>query len=268
MGRMALRQILWQKLQRLHDSGTDAVVVTVIGARGSIPTDAGAKMLVTADGLQLGTVGGGKIESRAIAEAQAILGEAAAPICQTRCWNLQRDIGMTCGGEMTLLFEVEKAEATWRIFIFGAGHVSQALVPVLATLSCRITVFDVREDWLDRLPALENVATRWVENFEDGVEEITPGGFALAITKGHATDLPVLREIFRKFGNLPFVGAIGSRSKRAVMERELRESEISQEKIDSLVCPLGLPIGSNSPEEIAISIVAQLLELRDLRKKQ
>lgn len=266
MGRMASRQVLWQKLQRLHDGGVDSVVVTVIGARGSVPTDLGSKMIVTAEGLHCGTVGGGKIESRTIAEAQAILADPAAPSCRTRCWNLQRDIGMTCGGEMTLLFEVEKAEATWRIFIFGAGHVSQALVPVLATLSCRITVFDVRQDWLDRLPQSGNLITRCVESFEDGVEDVVPGGFVVSITKGHATDLPVLLGIFRKYPDLPFVGAIGSLSKRAVLERELREGGVSPEKIDSLVCPLGLPIGGNSPEEIAISITAQLLEKRDLWK--
>jgi len=266
MGRMASRQVFWQKLQRLHDGGVDAVVVTVIGARGSVPTDQGAKMIITAEGLHCGTVGGGKIESRTIAEAQAILADAAAPLCQTHCWNLQRDIGMTCGGEMTLLFELERADATWRIFIFGAGHVVQALVPVLATLSCRITVFDVRQDWLDRLPDSENLITRCVEAFEDGVEDVTQDGFVVSITKGHATDMPVLREIFRRFPGLPFIGAIGSLSKRAVLERELRESGISPEKIDSLVCPVGLPIGGNSPEEIAISITAQLLEKRDLRK--
>lgn len=264
---MASRDVLWQKLQRLHDGSVDSVVVTVIGGRGSIPTDLGAKMIVTSGGLHHGTVGGGKIESRTIGEAQAILADPSAPVCQTRCWNLQRDIGMTCGGEMTLLFEIEKVQNPWRIFIFGAGHVSQALVPVLATLACRITVFDVRRDWLDRLPTAENLTARYVESFEDGVDELTPDAFVISITKGHATDLPVLREAFRKFPDLPFVGVIGSLSKRAVLERELRESDVAAEKIASLICPLGLPIGSNSPEEIAISLTAQLLEKRDLWKR-
>lgn len=263
----ASRPIFWQRLQRLHDGGTDAVVVTVIGARGSVPTDLGAKMIVTGEGLHCGTVGGGKIESRTIEEALAMLGEPEAEACRTKCWNLQRDIGMTCGGEMTLLFELQRAEPPWRIFIFGAGHVVQALVPVLAPLSCRVTVFDVRQDWLDRLPEAGNLTVRCVDAFEDGVAEVTEDGFVLAITKGHATDLPVLREVFGKRANLPFVGAIGSLSKRAVLSRELREAGVPEEKIGSLVCPVGLPIGGNAPEEIAISIAAQLLEKRDLWKE-
>ncbi len=268
MGRMGSRPIFWQRLQRLHDGGLDAVVVTVIGARGSIPTDLGAKMVVTAEGLHCGTVGGGKIESRTIDEAVRILEDADAPSCQTRCWNLQRDIGMTCGGEMTLLFEVERADPSWSIFIFGAGHVVQALVPVLLPLACQITVFDVRQDWLDRLPLAGNLTTRCVDSFEAGVAEVTEDGFVISLTKGHATDLPVLRDIFLNFRELPFVGVIGSLSKRAVLGRELREAGIPQEKIDALVCPIGLPIGGNAPEEIAISIAAQLLEKRDLSKSR
>jgi xanthine dehydrogenase accessory factor len=254
----------WRNLQTLHDAGIDAVVVTVIAARGSVPTDLGSKMVVTADGLNCGTVGGGRIESRTLEVALEMLAGAAGESCVTHRWNLQQDIGMTCGGEMTLLFELHRAQPPWRIFIFGAGHVVQALVPVLIPLACRIFVCDVRKDWLDRLPAAPNLTTRVVENFQDGISEVTAGGFVLSITKGHATDLPVLRGVFERFPEIPFIGVIGSLSKRATLGRELRQAGISQEQIDRLVCPLGLPIGGNAPEEIAISIAAQLLERRDL----
>lgn len=256
---------LWQRLQRLHEAGTDAVLVTVMGARGSVPADLGAKMIVTRDGLDFGTVGGGKVESQAIGVAAEMLAAEDAEICRSAVWNLQRDVGMTCGGEMTFLFELVRAVPPWRIFIFGAGHVVQALLPVILPLDCRVTVFDVRKDWLDKLPAAENLDVRLVGDFQDGVGEVTPDGFVLSITKGHSTDVPVLRDLFRKFDGLPFVGVIGSRSKRAVLVRELRESGISAEKIESLVCPLGLSIGGNAPAEIAISISAQLLGRRDLR---
>ncbi len=254
--------MLWQELQMLQETGTDAVVVTVIAARGSVPTDLGAKMVVTRDGLRSGTVGGGRIESRTIGRALEILDDASQPVCQSQVWNLQKDIGMTCGGEMTLLFEVHRALPPWRIFIFGAGHVVQALVPVLATLSCRITVFDVRREWLDRLPQAPNLRTAVVEKFEDGVGEVSPDGFVLSITKGHATDLPVIREVFRLRPEIPYMGVIGSASKRAALTRELREGGMPQDQIDRIICPLGLPVGGNAPAEIAISIAAQLLEKR------
>ena len=254
--------MLWRKLQDLAESGTDAVVVTVIGVRGSVPADPGAKMIVTGAGLVWGTVGGGKIEARALSEAIGLLADPKA-VCKSDCWNLQRDVGMTCGGEMTLLFEVHRALPIWRIYLFGAGHVAQALVPVLQTLSCRVTVFEVREDWLVRLPEGPNMKKCLVARFEDGVGEIEDGGFVLSITQGHSMDFPVLRDVFLSERHLPFVGVIGSASKRAVLARDLREAGISREKIGTLVCPLGLPIGGNSPAEIAISIAAQLLKTRD-----
>ena len=254
--------MLWQELQTLQEAGIDAVVVTVIAARGSVPTDLGAKMVVTETGRESGTVGGGRIESRALATALEMIGDASQPVCRTHCWNLQRDIGMTCGGEMTLLFEIHRAKPPWRIFIFGAGHVVQALVPVLLPLNCRISVFDVRKEWLDRLPAARNLQVELVASFEEAVPQVTAGGFVLSITKGHATDLPVLRDVFRLHPEIPFIGVIGSLSKRATLTRELREAGISPEKIERLICPLGLSIGGNAPGEIAISIAAQLLEMR------
>ena len=251
----------WQEIARFTETGTDVVVVTVAAARGSVPGEAGAKMIVTRDGLQSGTVGGGRIEARALTEAAELL-DSSEESTRLVCWNLQRDIGMTCGGEMTLLFERVAAKPPWHIVIFGAGHIVQALVPVLLPLSCRIDVIDTRADWLSRLPAAKNLATHPVSAFEDGVEWVTGQSFVLSITKGHGTDVPVLREVMLRYPSIPFVGAIGSASKRAALLRDLREAGLGEDLLGNITCPLGLPIGGNDPHEIAISIAAQLLERR------
>lgn len=251
----------WQEIARLVGTGTDVVVVTVAAARGSVPGEAGAKMLVTRDGLQGGTVGGGRIEARALAEAAELLGSSEEST-RLACWNLQRDIGMTCGGEMTLLFERISARPPWHIAIFGAGHVVQALVPVLLPLSCRIDVIDTRADWLVRLPAATNLATHHLASFEDGVALVSGRSFVLSITKGHASDVPVLREVLTKHPGIPFLGVIGSASKRAALLRDLREAGLAEDLLEKITCPLGLPIGGNDPHEIAISMAAQLLEKR------
>ena len=107
-----------------------------------------------------------------------------------------------------------------------------------------------------------NVVTHLVGKFEEGVSLVGKDSFALSITKGHGADRPVLRELLLKEKGLPFVGVIGSASKRAVLMRELREDGVSEERLGALVCPLGLAIGNNEPAEIAVSIVAQLLEVR------
>lgn len=249
----------WPDIARLLETGTDVVVVTVAAARGSVPGEAGSKMLVTRDGLQRGTVGGGRIEARALDVAAELL-DSSEETTRLVCWNLQRDIGMTCGGEMTLLFERVAAKPPWHLVIFGAGHIVQALVPVLLPLSCRIEVIDTRADWLSRLPAGKNLATHHVAAFEEGVGLVTVRSFVLSITKGHATDVPVLREVLSRHPGIPFLGAIGSASKRAALLRDLREAGVGEPLLEKITCPLGLPIGGNDPHEIAISIAAQLLE--------
>ena len=250
-----------EECARLLREDAPHVVVTVVAARGSTPQDVGSKMLVDTSGRLAGTVGGGRIEAAAIKHAFGLLAGGAAPELVT--WNLQRDIGMTCGGEMQLFFEPHggTGSAGWTIAIFGAGHVAQALVPVLAPMDCRILCFDPRPEWIGRLPAAPNLRAHHLDDVAAAVDSLPPDAFVLTLTQGHATDLPVLIHALQK--NFPFVGAIGSKSKRAVLERELREHGIPQKNIDTLHCPLGMPIGTNHPQEIAVSIAAGLMEARD-----
>jgi xanthine dehydrogenase accessory factor len=250
----------WEQIAALRREGVDAVVITIIAVRGSVPGQLGAKAIVTASGMVAGNLGGGKVEAKALAQAAVVL--AGEEVCVSATWNLQRDVGMTCGGEMSFLFEKTTAAAPWHIAIFGAGHVSQALVPVLATLSCRIDVCDTRADWLEKFPRLSNVRNHLVESFEAGVEFLGAGSFVVSITQGHSRDRPVLREVLRRFPEIPFLGVIGSASKRAVLLRELREDGFEDAVLEKIHCPVGLPMGGNDPAEIAISIAAQLLACR------
>ncbi|MBC7980828.1 MAG: XdhC family protein [Armatimonadetes bacterium] len=251
-----------QTLLTLYDQGIDTILVTVAATRGSTPTTSGQKLIATLSGLHSGTIGGGKIEAHALAHAKSILLDTASPPCDLQTWNLKQDIGMTCGGEMTLLFELKRSTPPWHILIFGAGHIVQALVPILLTLPCQLTVIDTRPDWLRKLPSQENFTTLLVLNYLEAIPLVTRETQVLAITQGHSTDLPILIEIFKTRPNLNFLGVIGSPSKRATLARELREAGIPAPFIEMIHCPLGLPIGNNTPPEIAISIAAQLLQLR------
>lgn len=132
-----------------------------------------------------------------------------------------------------------------------------------ATLACRIDVFDSRPDWLARFATRQNVQLHLVESFEDGVTRLSGESFVLSITKGHSSDRPVLREVLRRFPEIAFLGVIGSASKRAVLLRELRDDGLSDHLLEKIICPVGLAIGGNAPAEIAISIAAQLLALRE-----
>ena len=257
----------FEQLVALEREGTAFVLVILAESLGSTPQDTGAKMLVTAAGLHTGTVGGGKVEAKAIDVAQEMLGAATATPRFVN-WALRTDVGMTCGGSVKLYFEPHLAGGTganWPIWLFGAGHVVQALVPVLAPLDCQLTVVDPRREWLDRLPRARNV--HYIQSEEPAalVPTMPDRAFLLCLTKGHASDRPVLQRALAE-RDFPFVGVIGSASKAEVLRRELVAAGLPAERAAQFHCPVGLPFGSNHPHEIALSIAAQLVTERDRSK--
>ncbi|MEM7681280.1 MAG: xanthine dehydrogenase accessory protein XdhC [Planctomycetota bacterium] len=241
----------------LHERGEPFVAVTLVDAHGSTPADAGARMIVRATGHDHGTVGGGKIEARAIQEAQAMLRDGVA----TRLfdWSLRTDIGMTCGGRVKLFFERVDRSA-WRVVVFGAGHVTQALARVLVGLPCRMTCIDPRADWLAKLP--DGVEAVQTDDPPGEVDALPDTAQVLCMTRGHSADRPVLQRVFETGRRFAYLGVIGSNAKAATLRRELQDAGIPPERID-FRCPLGLPIGGNHPGEIAVSIAAELLQVRD-----
>jgi xanthine dehydrogenase accessory factor len=252
---------IWQKAQGLKDSSENFVQVTLTNVRGGAPQDIGAKCLVTKEGLAYGTIGGGKVEMKAIAHAQDLLNDSHSQKLETLIWNLQKDVGMTCGGEVTFLFEVFKSDS-WKIAIFGAGHVSQALVRALMKLNCQLTVIDSRKEWIDKLP---HDCGSIIHNShpEAIVKSLSEDHYFISMTQGHAFDRPVLEEIFKNFPSAKYVGVIGSKQKAKVLKSELKDNGVSEEFLSALRVPIGLPLGKNNPEEISISIAAELLKARD-----
>jgi xanthine dehydrogenase accessory factor len=238
----------------------------MVEAVGSTPQDTGSKMLVTASGLHSGTVGGGRVELKAIGHAQSMLTKPIAdsrqPIAELLEWNLKRDVGMTCGGSVKLFFETYN-HSDWRIVVFGAGHVASAVVECLAPLDCHVTCVDSRAEWLDRIPNRTRLRKLHTAEPRTLVPELSGDSFIICMTMGHATDRPILEEIFRQSRRFPFLGVIGSNAKRAVLVKELTAAGISRADCESIHCPIGLDLGTNQPGEIAISVVAQLIQERD-----
>jgi xanthine dehydrogenase accessory factor len=253
-----------EKLAELSKSGVPFASVTMVEAVGSTPQDAGTRMLVDRTGLLFGTVGGGKVENQAIQFAQRMLTDRDAPTTKLVEWNLQRDVGMTCGGVVKLYFEAFNHEA-WRIVIFGAGHVAQALVRCLLEMECQVVCVDPRQDWLAKLPRSGKLQTVHIDDMSQFVPQLSTNDFVVSMTMGHASDRPILEAIFRRGLKPAYLGVIGSAAKRKVMLRELAEAGIAREVADEFRCPIGLPIGKNQPGEIAISVAAELIEVRDAR---
>jgi xanthine dehydrogenase accessory factor len=252
---------IYEHLVRLDHEGVPFVLVTLVDALGSTPQDAAAKMLVTAEGLYSGTVGGGKVEAAALRLAGELLATRDAKP-RFVSWTLKGDVGMTCGGTVKFYFEPHFGPGAWSIAVFGAGHVAQALVPVLTPLPCRLLVADARPEWLGRLPAAPNLKVVPGDAPADLVPTLAPDTFVVVMTMGHATDRPILKRALLE-RNFPFVGVIGSAAKAEILRRELLADGVPPDRAGAFTCPIGLPFGSNHPHEIALSIAAQLLSERD-----
>jgi len=245
----------------LNYNKVDYIEVTLAEIKGSAPQELGAKIFITKEGLYSGTIGGGKLENHVIKTSLNKLNEP------TKCFlekiNLQKDIGMSCGGEVIVFYEPHYF-TKWPIKIFGAGHVSQALIKTLSSLQCSLNVYDSRTEWLEKIEKKENVVfTDNISNFN----HISSNDYIVIMTKGHGSDLPILLELSKLNIKFKFLGLIGSIAKFNKIKKELIKNNVEQKFIDQIHCPIGLPIGNNTPEEIAISITAQLLQVRDLVKK-
>jgi xanthine dehydrogenase accessory factor len=250
---------IWEEGQLLTEEGTSFVVVTLVATKGSAPQDPGAKIIVTKDGLYAGTVGGGKVEMAAIKKAQTILNVGIQVQPEYLTWNLQRDIGMSCGGESSFLFEYYH-QNTWPVIIFGAGHIAQALTRVLSKLNCQVTCIDSREEWVKKLEGVRGVHH---PSPKEMVKDFDPKAFYLSMTMGHAHDVPILVEISKHAPDCSYIGVIGSEVKGIKIRRELAELGVCEAFIKKIRVPMGLPFGTNHPYEIAISIVAELIQVRD-----
>ena len=192
-----------EKLAELSAAGRAFVAVTLVETVGSTPQDTGTKMLVDSTGLVFGTVGGGRIENKSIGHGQSLLssnGSSGSQTCQLVEWNLQRDVGMTCGGVVKLLFEAYNFHE-WRVVVFGAGHVAQSLVRLLGLLECRVTCIDQRDDWLAKLPLSPKLRAIQLAEPRDFVPQLHGDEFVVCMTMGHKTDRPILQAILER--NLP-----------------------------------------------------------------
>ncbi len=239
------------------------VLATVVSGSGSVPGKPGARMVVWDEG-QHGTVGGGSIEYRVVEEARARLqGGLRAP--EIRSYDLARDLGMVCGGAMEVFFE--RLDRPSRLVIFGAGHIGRSLALMGAEAGFEVTVIDERPEvaTAERFPSAQQVHAMDPASFFSTFES-DPDTYFLVATHQHQRDEEVVRRILA----LPsaFTGVVGSRSKRATFEKNLQNAGFSNEQIARVHMPVGIPLGSNSPADIAVSILAQLIRVRSQAEVQ
>ncbi len=247
---------IYEEIIRLARAGVPSALATVVESAGSSPRKAGAKMLVREDGSILGTVGGGKVELEVIAASREVMASGAS---RTVPITLTEENGHVCGGR--LLVYIEPNAIRPRLLIIGAGHVGAALTSAAKTAGYQVAVADERAEYAsrDRLPEADTTFTGGAAEFLAG-QEVTGTDAVVITTTGFESDFTAVRAALAT--PVRYVGVIGSRRKRDVLMRTLADEGFAPEELDRIVIPVGLAIGAETPAEIAVSIVAQLIATR------
>ena len=247
--------LLWATLARWRAERRRFALLTVVESRGSVPRKPGAHLLVAGDGMSVGTLGGGAIEHEALEQARRVLAEGGTALFRR---HLSQDLGMCCGGEMAIF--IEAVEPKPRLFVFGAGTIGKPLAALAVSCGFEVTVVDGRPEWTEpgRFPG----AAVLCQDPEDAARalDLAPGDYACVVTHDHALDQRLVQILIRR--PLRFLGMIGSRAKQRKFVQRLRGHGHGDEEVARLRTPLGLAIGAATPEEIAVSVLAQLIAVR------
>ena len=249
---------IYKEIVHLADAGEDAAVATVVTVSGSTPREEGAKMLVYSDGHTLGTVGGGNIERQVTREALEVIKTGKAKKLSYRL-NRTGDLGMICGGDTEVF--IEPVTSATRLYIFGAGHIAVPLSKMASLIDFKVVVVDDRSGFAtpERFPeAADLITSAFGESFDR--LKIRPGAFVVIVTHGHKGDETVLEGVLKT--QAEYIGMIGSKSKNAAVFSHLVEKGFTQADLDRVHSPIGLRIRAQTPEEIAVSILAEMIQAR------
>lgn len=274
---------LYTSMQNALNTGRNLVLCSVTASSGSTPRGEGANMAVYEDGETAGTIGGGAVEYEAAKTAMEVHSLKESTM---RSYDLSEDqkadLGMICGGAVTVSFrflpaddddakafverEIEIYNKSLKTcYIFGGGHVSQALVPVISKVNFKSVVYEDRERFADLslFPGADAAILGSFMNITERVE-ITEDDYIVIVTRGHQADYEVLEQSLRTPAT--YIGMIGSRHKFELTRKRLKEAGFNDDDIARIHNPIGLPILAETPDEIAVSITAELIRHRAERK--
>ena len=251
-------------LTNLSSESESHVLMTVLDTRGSSPRDVGTKMVVSKDEV-FDTIGGGALEHQCIKTARELLSKNQ-PIQHTDTFNLGKDLKQCCGGVVSVFFEVFPA-SNFILNIFGAGHIGQALTKLLGDIDCTVNLFDSRDEFLQK-EYPKNTHIHHLIEPEIAIESCQAKSYFLVMTHDHALDQQLCEAILAR-GDSAYCGVIGSRTKSIKFRQRLLKKGFSQEEFAQLTCPMGLSdLKTKKPMEIAVSVLAELLILREKLKQR
>lgn len=244
-------------IQHCQQSGSAYVIATIINTQGSTPRDGGSKMVITADACY-DTIGGGQLEFLLVQQARELL--AQNKTCQVlKPIPLAAEAAQCCGGNVTVMLEAFAACA-WQIALFGAGHVCQSLVTILAGLPCQVRVIDNRPELMQNsLPA--NCRYEFYADPTEAIAQLPDAAWAIIFTHDHALDFSLCSSLLRD-QRWAYAGMIGSQTKALRFRKRLSDAGFAAQAIENIHSPIGLPeVKGKLPMEVAVSIAAQLQSL-------
>jgi xanthine dehydrogenase accessory factor len=242
------------------DRGEPAALVTIVSTTGSTPQRVGAKMLVFGDGRIVGTIGGGCYENDAFWKArEAITNRRPQLVHYELSDDFAQETGLICGGQMDVY--IEPIEPSPELYVIGAGHVGFHLARLAQEVGFQVHVVDDREKFAnaERFPTATEIVVddipQWIAR-----AAIPAHAYAVIVTRGHTNDLEALRALAPR--ELRYLGLIGSRAKVARIYEALVEDNVAPELLQRVHAPIGLDIGAVTPQEIAVSILAELIAVK------
>ena len=253
-------QDIFEAIVRMRREGKRGALATIVSVRGSIPSEHAAKMLFCEDGTTLGTVGGGCLEAEVWQAARDVM---ASEKPRTLSFNLNQnpryDTGLVCGGSLDVF--VEPLVPPARVYLFGAGHVGLSVYRAGCMAGFEVVVIDDRDTFAcrDRFPEAHEIHAGALEEIMPSLAPAANAAIVIA-TRGHRDDMRVLRWAVTTPAR--YVGMLGSRRKVLTIYRELERDGVPADALARVRAPIGIDIGSATPEEIAISIVAELIAHR------
>jgi xanthine dehydrogenase accessory factor len=248
---------IYEEITRLRKEGRACAMATIVRTFGSSPRKEGTKMLVRDDGSTSGTIGGGAAEREVIALSLTAMADGSV---RTVPFNLAgKDGAAACGGRLQVLIEPILPDP--HLVIVGAGHIGKALCSVASFAGFRVTVVDDRSEYADpkAVPGVDRVVLNEFTDPFRGIP-VNPQTYVLIATRGHDHDLDAVRSALST--EACYIGLVGSAQKRTQFLSALAREGYSEADVARIVTPVGLPIGSVTPEEIAISIAAQMIQKR------
>jgi xanthine dehydrogenase accessory factor len=251
---------IYQEIIRIKERGEEAALVTIVSATGSTPREEGAKMLVKPDGTIAGTIGGGSLEAQVIKEAVGVIKQGKPKrLHMSLTAKEAEEAGMICGGDLEVFIEPILTAPT--LYIFGGGHISLPLAQMGKLLGFKIAVIDDRAEFAsaERFPEAEMVLAG---DFSQAFSKlnIDKTSYIVIVTRGHQNDELVLE--WAVGTPAKYIGMIGSQTKVKTVFSHLLAKGVSKETLDNVHSPIGLAIGAQTPEEIAVSILAEIIKVR------